>query len=68
MSEVDVLIVGGGIAGASLGVRLSGARTVALVEAEAMCGVHSTGRSAAFWQSGFDTIAEMVLELERTAA
>ncbi|HEX9741661.1 MAG TPA: M3 family oligoendopeptidase [Nitrospiraceae bacterium] len=25
-------------------------------------------RSAAFWQSGFDTIAEMVAELERTAA
>jgi oligoendopeptidase F len=25
-------------------------------------------KSAAFWQSGFDTIAEMVRELERTAA
>lgn len=57
MSEFDVLIVGGGIAGASLGARLAPSMTVALVEAEAMLGYHSTGRSAAFWQAslGGDT-------------
>ncbi len=51
MEQVDILIVGGGIAGASLGARLAGARSVLLIEAEEQCGFHSTGRSAAFWQA-----------------
>src|SRR5919106_3423229 len=51
MEHVDVLIVGGGIAGASLGARLAGEMRVAIVEAEDVCGRHSTGRSAAFWQA-----------------
>jgi D-arginine dehydrogenase len=51
MEEVDVLIVGGGIAGASLGARLAGGMRVMLIEAEDMCGRHATGRSAAFWQA-----------------
>lgn len=57
MSKIDVLIVGGGIAGASLGARLAGDRKVAIIEAEDMCGRHATGRSAAFWQAslGGDT-------------
>jgi D-arginine dehydrogenase len=57
MASVDVLIVGGGIAGASLGARLAGDARVMLVEAEDMCGRHATGRSAAFWQAslGGDT-------------
>jgi D-arginine dehydrogenase len=57
MDSVDVLIVGGGIAGASLGARLAGNLRVMLVEAEDMCGRHATGRSAAFWQAslGGDT-------------
>ena len=57
MSKVDVLIVGGGIAGASLGARLSASMTVIIIEAEEMCGRHATGRSAAFWQAslGGDT-------------
>ena len=49
MSEFDIVIVGGGIAGASLGARLAGKARVAIVEAEDHCGRHSTGRSAAFW-------------------
>ena len=49
MAEFDVLIVGGGIAGASLGARLAGRLRVAIIEAEDSCGRHSTGRSAAFW-------------------
>jgi D-arginine dehydrogenase len=51
MHEVDVLIVGGGIAGASLGARLAPSRRVLLIEAEDICGRHATGRSAAFWQA-----------------
>jgi len=57
MVRTDVLIVGGGIAGASLGARLAGRMAVTLIEAEQQCGFHATGRSAAFWQAslGGDT-------------
>lgn len=57
MHEIDVLIVGGGIAGASLAARLAGRMRVLVIEAEEMCGRHATGRSAAFWQAslGGDT-------------
>ena len=50
MSEFfDVIIVGGGIAGASLGAEVAARRKTLIVEAEAHCGYHSTGRSAAFF-------------------
>ena len=57
MESVDVLIVGGGIAGASLGARLADDLRVMLIEAEDICGRHATGRSVAFWQAslGGDT-------------
>lgn len=57
MANVDVLIVGGGIAGASLAARLAGTMRVLVIEAEDLCGRHATGRSAAFWQAslGGDT-------------
>ena len=51
MPTVDVLIVGGGIAGASLGARLAPDLRVMIIEAEELCGRHATGRSAAFWQA-----------------
>ena len=54
-SDCDVLIVGGGIAGASLGARLAATDRVILIEAEDLCGRHSTGRSAAFWEASLGT-------------
>src|SRR4030095_6404953 len=57
MTSVDVLIVGGGMAGASLGARLASSIRTMLIEAEDLCGRHATGRSAAIWQAslGGDT-------------
>jgi D-arginine dehydrogenase len=51
--DYDVLIVGGGIAGASLGAELAPTRCVLMVEAEDHCGYHSTGRSAAFYLESY---------------
>jgi D-arginine dehydrogenase len=53
MSDFDVLIVGGGIGGASLGAELAAHRSVLVIEAESHCGFHSTGRSAAFWLESY---------------
>src|SRR4029453_4682062 len=57
METYDIVIVGGGIAGASLGARLVSHARVLIIEAEDLCGRHATGRSAAFWQAslGGDT-------------
>src|SRR5436190_4832987 len=49
MIDWDVLIVGGGIAGASLAAEVADKRRTLIVEAEDQCGYHSTGRSAAFF-------------------
>jgi D-arginine dehydrogenase len=53
MARFDVLIVGGGIAGTSLGAGLAGKLRTAIIEAEAHCGMHATGRSAAFWLESY---------------
>jgi D-arginine dehydrogenase len=53
MRDFDVIIVGGGIAGASVGAEIAGDRRTLIVEAEAHCGYHSTGRSAAFWLESY---------------
>jgi D-arginine dehydrogenase len=47
--RADVLIVGGGIAGASVGYFLAPHLRVVLIERENGFGYHSTGRSAAEW-------------------
>ncbi|WP_077146651.1 FAD-binding oxidoreductase [Sphingopyxis sp. KK2] len=52
-SDIDVLIVGAGIAGASLAAELAPYRRVLMIEAEDMPGFHATGRSAAFWQESY---------------
>ena len=52
-SSTDVLIVGAGIAGASLAAALAPHRRVLMVEAEEAPGYHATGRSAAFWHESY---------------
>ncbi|HEY5007700.1 MAG TPA: FAD-dependent oxidoreductase, partial [Caulobacteraceae bacterium] len=53
MVVTDVVIIGGGIAGASLGYRLAAHRKVAMLEAESQPGYHSTGRSAALFTATY---------------
>ena len=52
-SSTDVLIVGAGIAGASLAAALAPHRRVLMIEAEDAPGYHATGRSAAFWHESY---------------
>lgn len=52
-SSIDVLIVGAGVAGASLAASLAPWRRVMLIEAEDAPGYHATGRSAAFWHESY---------------
>ncbi|MBO9523107.1 MAG: FAD-binding oxidoreductase [Nocardioidaceae bacterium] len=47
MSHYDVIVIGGGIAGVSIGFELSKDRTVCLLEMESTLAFHTTGRSAA---------------------
>lgn len=49
MADYEILIVGGGIAGASLASELAGKRNVLLIEREQLNGTHATGRSAALY-------------------
>ncbi|MEP7349090.1 MAG: FAD-dependent oxidoreductase [Sphingorhabdus sp.] len=53
MNDFDIIIVGAGIAGASLAAEIAASRSVLLLEAEAQPGYHSTGRSAAFWAESY---------------
>ncbi|HOY35396.1 MAG TPA: FAD-dependent oxidoreductase, partial [Piscinibacter sp.] len=53
--ETDVIVVGAGIAGASLAAFLSESHRVLLLEAESQPGYHSTGRSAAMFMESYGT-------------
>ena len=53
MREFDVVILGAGIAGASLAFRLAGRRSVLLLERESQPGYHATGRSAAMFMESY---------------
>lgn len=53
MDSFDVIIVGGGIAGSSLGAEVAARRRCLIIEAEEHCGYHSTGRSAAFYLESY---------------
>lgn len=49
----DVLVIGGGIAGASAAARLASHQSVAVLEREHLAGYHTTGRSAAFFTENY---------------
>lgn len=53
MSYFDIVIIGGGIAGASLGAELAGEASVLILEREDSAGYHATGRSVAFWEETY---------------
>jgi D-arginine dehydrogenase len=63
MSDFDVIIVGGGIGGASLGAELAAKRRTLILEAEEQGGYHTTGRSAAFWLAHYGGPAVVPLTL-----
>ena len=50
---VDVAVIGGGMAGASVAAELAGSVRVRLLEAEAQAGHHATGRSAAVFAPSY---------------
>ena len=53
MQQADILIIGGGIAGAAAGFALAPQRRVILLERESQPGYHSTGRSAALFTEAY---------------
>lgn len=67
MNQFDVIIVGGGIAGASLGAMIADKRRTLIIEAEDHCAIHSTGRSAAFWLAHYGGPEVMPLTLASLA-
>src|SRR6266436_3290768 len=53
MLDADVIIVGGGIAGAGAAYEIAAFASVVLLERETRCGYHSTGRSAACFTENY---------------
>jgi D-arginine dehydrogenase len=47
--DVDVVVIGAGMAGSSAAAWIAASQRVALIEAEEVAGYHTTGRSAAMW-------------------
>jgi D-arginine dehydrogenase len=55
MMAADILVIGGGIAGASAAYELAAHAKVILLERETHCGYHATGRSAASFTENYGT-------------
>ncbi len=53
VQQFDALVIGAGIAGATVAAHLAPDRRVALIEAEEAAGYHTTGRSAALWTANY---------------
>lgn len=67
-SCVDIVIIGAGMAGASLAAALAPYRSVVMIEAEDIAGYHATGRSAAFWQESYGGVGVQPLTSASEAA
>lgn len=52
-ARFDIVIVGAGMAGASLAAEIGGRASVLVLESEERPGYHTTGRSAAFWSESY---------------
>ena len=55
LSKVDVIVIGGGIAGVSAAAEIAASARVILFEMESQPGYHATGRSAAFFAAAYGT-------------
>ena len=53
IQNADVIVIGGGIAGASAAAELAAHCRVILLEMESQPGFHATGRSAAFFAASY---------------
>ena len=62
----DFLIIGGGIAGLSIGGRLASSGSVCVLEAEDVIGYHASGRSAAMFLENYGN--DIVVELNKASA
>jgi D-arginine dehydrogenase len=54
VTDVDVVVIGAGIAGASAGYELARDHEVLVLEKERIAGYHTTGRSAAIFSEGYE--------------
>jgi D-arginine dehydrogenase len=61
MARAQIVVVGSGIAGASIAAMLAAAHDVVLLEAEAAAGYHTTGRSAAMFLPSYGNTAVRAL-------
>jgi len=55
VTSADVIVIGGGMAGASAAYEIAALHRVVLLEREEFCGYHSTGRSAASFTENYGT-------------
>ena len=53
LDHYDIIVVGAGMAGASIAAELAGHASVLVLEMEDRPGYHATGRSAAFWTESY---------------
>ena len=67
MQQADIVIIGGGIAGAAAGFALASSRRVILLERESQPGYHSTGRSAALFTEAYGNSAIRALTIASRA-